>query len=101
MRDPNALYDPTLNEADPDQEVAAKAVFEFVQELRKAALSDDKLEIMEIFQVAVANAPGAVAKVIDMVKGGDPIASDVEMLAHIISRQLGAYDASVGSNQPT
>ena len=93
MRSPDALYDGDLNNPDQDQGEAAREVFEFVQALRQAAESDDKLTAAEVFQVAIEHAPGAAARVLTMVRGGDPIQSDIEMMGHILSRQLGAYDA--------
>ena len=90
MRDPEALYDPTLNEPDPDQEVASKAVFEFVQALREKA--EDGLTTSEIFTAAIEHVPGAATKIIELVRGGDPIQSDIEMCSHVVTRQLGVYD---------
>ena len=93
MRPPNAPYDGNLNDPDTDQGEASRGVFEFIQALRQAAESDDKLTTAEIFQVAIEHAPGAAARILTLVRGGDPIQSDIEMLGHIIPRQLGVYDA--------
>lgn len=93
MRAPNAPYNGDLNNPDVDQGEAAREIFDFIQALRHASATDDKLTVNEIFQVAIEHAPGAAARVLDMVRGGDPIQSDVEMLVHVITRQLGVYDA--------
>lgn len=93
MRAPNAEYDGGLNDPDVDQGEAGREIFEFVQALRRAAVSDNKLTVNEIFQVAIEHAPSAAGRILTLVKGGDPIQSDVEMLVHVITRQLGVYDA--------
>lgn len=93
MRPPNAPYDGNLNDPDTDQGEASREVFEFVQALRQAAESDDKLTVTEIFQAAIEHVPSAAARILTLVRGGDPIQSDVEMLVHVITRQLGIYDA--------
>jgi hypothetical protein len=93
MRDPNALYDPNLNDPDPDQEDAARAIFDFVQALRAAAASEGGLDAGKVFQIAISQAPSAALKVVDLVRGGDPLQSDIESVAHVVTRQLGVYDA--------
>lgn len=93
MRSPDAVYDGDLNGPDVDQGEAAKEVFDFVQALRQAAVTDDKLTTAEIFQIAIGHAPGAATRILALVKGGDPIQSDIEMMGHILTRQLGVYDA--------
>ena len=93
MRSPNALYDGDLNGPDVDQGEASRDIFEFIQALRQAALTDDKLTTAEIFQAAIEHVPSAAARILTLVRGGDPIQSDIEMLGHVITRQLGVYDA--------
>lgn len=96
-RDPNATYDPALNDADVNQSAAAQDIFEFTQELRRQASASDpdspsELTFQEIITAAIKHVPGAAASILAMLRDDSKLASDGEMLGHILTRQLGLYE---------
>ena len=99
MRAPEATYDGSLNQPDPNQEDAAEKLFAFAQELRKQASasdpdSPDELTFQEIVTAAVQHVPGSAMAIMAMLRDESKLASDIEAIGHIISRQLGVYGST-------
>lgn len=94
LRPADAVYDPNLNVATPNQEEAAKAVFELIQALRQEASQQDpdspgELTPVEIFQAAISRVPGAAMAIMELVNDDQAIGDDVLEVSHILINQLG------------
>ncbi|MEE9360855.1 MAG: hypothetical protein V3U85_10270 [Hyphomicrobium sp.] len=96
MRSPDEIYETGLNDPDVNQQDAAINIFAFVQELRRQASasdpdSPDELTFQEIITASIKHVPGVATSFLAMLRDDSKMASDGEMLGHILSRQLGLY----------
>ena len=93
MRDPNATYDPTLNEPTVNQKQVAQTLFDFVQEVRKQMSDQDpdspgQLTPMEILQIALSKVPAAAPVLVNLIRDDVSNVEDGEFVGHILFRQL-------------
>lgn len=94
LRPPEAPYNAELNVPTANQEEAARAVFQIIQELRaeRSAADPDSpgvLTAQEIFAVVLGRVPGAAMTLVEMVNDDQALGDDILEVAHILVNQLG------------
>jgi hypothetical protein len=88
MRDLTDPYDPALNRVSVNQDQAAKAMWELVGAVERAAKSDDKLTAEEVFVLAIKDGKDAVEKIVMFVRDPVPLGEDVANVAWLFQNQL-------------
>lgn len=93
MRTPEAQYDSSLFRQTQNQDEATEAVFNLIQELRKAA-ADGELTSEEVWGAVFANAPDTVSEVVDLIRDPSHIGADGAKVAFGVYCQLDPFDES-------
>lgn len=97
MRPVDAEYDASLNKLSVNQDQSTRAVFEFIQAIRRKA-ADGQLTPQEVLQAAVEEIGDAATQLVELVKDPVPLGEDIYKVATGLVNQLQPFR---GAEEPT